>query len=104
MQAICSTFPVFFIWLVPRRRQVEKIQRCFEYIALYGEKDADTEFIEQDYAKLSPKTAKRMGIKPPAENKDAGDHPAMVQPLGYTAEEPIGHSTDAGSEKRMEEE
>lgn len=58
--------PLTFLWLVPKREQVTKIQRCNEYIELYEGKDAaDCPNIYEDYAKLSPTVAKRVGVKPP---------------------------------------
>ena len=67
VQAVCSLLPIAFIYcLVPKRAAVEKVQRCFEYIELYNDKEqADMEFIVEDYEKLDENTAKRMGIKKP---------------------------------------
>jgi hypothetical protein len=31
-QAICSLVPLLFVYLIPRRSEVEKVQRCFEYL------------------------------------------------------------------------
>jgi hypothetical protein len=72
VQCVCSLIPLLFIWLVPKRAQVAKVQRCFEYIDLYSGKDEkDQEFIYDDYLKLDPATAKRMAIvKPKGEEMD----------------------------------
>lgn len=69
IQAVCSLLPLAFIWLIPTREQVAKVQRCNEYLELYGGKDeADCSNIYEDYAKLSPSVAKRVGVKPPKGN------------------------------------
>jgi len=62
-QAACSIIPLFFIWMVPKRAQIEKVQRCFEYLELYDGKDeAECPYMQEDFDKLSPKTAKRLGV------------------------------------------
>jgi hypothetical protein len=67
-QAACSIIPLFFIWLVPTRVQIEKVQRCFEYLELYeGKTEAECAHMQEDFDKLSPKTARRLGVKSPAE-------------------------------------
>lgn len=87
--AICSFIPVCFIWLVPTRKTVEKVQRCLEFIELYVDKtEAESPFKQEDYEKLSPITARRLGIKNPADEADGAADPAAA----------IGQSEDMGSQ------
>ena len=85
VQAVMSLLPLLFIWLIPKRAQVEKVQRCFEYIDLYqNDRFANTSNKQQDYEKLSPRTATRLHIKNPAEEPATTDR----------VDETIGNSTD----------
>ena len=39
VQAGSALIPLAFVWLIPKRAQIEKVQRCYEYIAKYAEAD-----------------------------------------------------------------
>jgi hypothetical protein len=66
IQGALSLVPLAFIWLVPKRTQVTKVQRCLEYIDKYAEKDESAQSdILEDFDVLDPDVAKRLGIKNP---------------------------------------
>lgn len=65
IQAGLSLVPLLFIWLIPKRAQVEKVQRCLEYIDLYGMDSSlgdDHAQRLEDFGKLDQATLTRMGI------------------------------------------
>ena len=35
-QSGLSLLPIFFVWMIPKRRQIEKVQLCFKYIESYS--------------------------------------------------------------------
>jgi hypothetical protein len=86
IQAGMSLLPLFFIWLIPKRQQVEKVQRCFEYIDLYSDRLANKANKQDDYEKLSPRTAGRIGIKNPADEEPVSAATTSDLTLGNTAD------------------
>jgi hypothetical protein len=75
IQAVMSLIPLCFIWLIPTRDEVAKVQRCYEWIELYDEKENVDEAARfEDWTKLDPSTAKRCGIKKPAGEELATTH------------------------------
>jgi hypothetical protein len=69
IQAVSALIPLAFVWLIPKRAQIEKVQRCFEYIAKYEEDGKIVDFAEKvhDYKALDELVARRMEIKDPEE-------------------------------------
>jgi glucan phosphoethanolaminetransferase (alkaline phosphatase superfamily) len=39
IQAICALIPLLFVWLVPMREHVRAVQKCFEFIVIYENKE-----------------------------------------------------------------
>jgi len=71
IQGGMALIPLFFIWLIPKRKQVEKIQACIEYMALYeGKTEKECPMMFDDYACLDQDTAKRLKIEPPKESNE----------------------------------
>jgi len=87
IQASLSLVPLLFLWLIPNRAQVAKVQRCYEYIDMYVDKeDVDAGARAEDFEKLSPKTAARCNIKKP-EGGEEIDPEQLRRSAEQTAEE-----------------
>jgi len=102
VMVVCSFFPIFFIWLVPSRKEVFLVQQVNEFLEKYPRKsskvkdnqsdtdDADipdrTNLID-DIMKLDPACAKQMGIYLlyKEELGEGFEHPARSEPPSLPA-------------------
>lgn len=66
VQAGSALIPLLFVWLIPKRAAIEKVQRCLEYISKYEDAEsADFGEKVKNYKELDELVARRMEIKDP---------------------------------------
>ena len=62
-----SPIPILFVWLLPKRADVTKVQACLAYLALQDSTEPPTEITKLvlEYNKLDEKQIKALKIKDP---------------------------------------
>lgn len=76
VQAVMSVIPIFFVWLLPKRADVTKVQACLAYIALQDTTEPariEITTLILEYNKLDEKHVIAFKIKDPRMLTDRGD-------------------------------
>ena len=76
VQAVMSVIPIFFVWLLPKRADVTKVQTCLAYIALQDTTEPariEITTLILEYNKLDEKHVIAFKIKDPRMLTDRGD-------------------------------
>ena len=77
VQACMALIPTFFIWLLPKRSEVAKVQACLEYLRLQECKDPPTEIstLILEYAKLDQAAVIALKVRDPRMMTDSDEKP-----------------------------